>query len=447
MITYLLMLSSIHPFFVIFADDELVKKRVEVMPPVVQTASLTARIQQFNQHRNPAILQLKYSQMSKDIFSFFRGTCHLFYQDWPQGSNFLLNTAPISYLCGDLHLQNFGTYKGDNRLTYFDINDFDEAALGPCTWDVARCLCSLLLVTASLGIDKSQTQLLAEHFLNAYTRALADGKARWVERATSEGMIRELLLGLKARGRREFLEQRTLWTTDRRPRRQFRLVNKRLQTVPQHERDGIVALFEQWRQTCRNPEYYRLLDIAYRIAGTGSLGVERYMLLVEGKSSPNQNQILDLKLAQPSSLLPYLPQSQPHWDNEAVRITTIQHRYQGTSPALLTPLVLGADSEDRARAFVLKELQPDADRVNLTSWNNRLSRLQKLVGTLGQIIAWDQLRSSGREDSAPASDLIRFAQDKARWQPVMLEYAYQYRDHVATDYKTFCEAHTAGQFA
>ena len=68
--------------------------------------------------------------MASDPFYFFRGTAHLFYED-------LVNTEaalpgqPLTWVCGDLHIENFGSYKGDNRLVYFDINDFDEANLAP----------------------------------------------------------------------------------------------------------------------------------------------------------------------------------------------------------------------------------------------------------------------------------------------------------------------------
>ena len=96
------------------------------------------RIRSFNQGRDAERLRMKYQRMLASSFAFFRGTCHLFYEDWPAGSP--LNSAPPAWICGDLHLENFGTYKGDNRLAYFDINDFDEATLAPCTWDLARFL-------------------------------------------------------------------------------------------------------------------------------------------------------------------------------------------------------------------------------------------------------------------------------------------------------------------
>ena len=69
--------------------------------------------------------------MRKSAFAFLRATCHLFYEDLPKSP--LLRKVPPVWACGDLHLENFGSYKGDNRLVYFDLNDFDEALLAPCT--------------------------------------------------------------------------------------------------------------------------------------------------------------------------------------------------------------------------------------------------------------------------------------------------------------------------
>ena len=92
----------------------------------MSNSSIVQRIKTFNNYppRNPDLLQLKYEKMKENAFSFLRGSCHLFYEDWP--TNSLLNQAPLSWICGDLHLENFGSYQGDNRLTYFDINDFED---------------------------------------------------------------------------------------------------------------------------------------------------------------------------------------------------------------------------------------------------------------------------------------------------------------------------------
>ncbi len=72
---------------------------------------------------------------------FLRGTCHLFYERLPQQA--LLDDAPPVWICGDMHLENFGSYKADNRLVYFDNNDFDEAcSRGRNLYELVRLLTS-----------------------------------------------------------------------------------------------------------------------------------------------------------------------------------------------------------------------------------------------------------------------------------------------------------------
>ena len=169
--------------------------------------NVVARITKFNAGRDPERLQLKYQRMAEDAFAFLRGTCHLFYEDWSVDTP--LNEALLAWICGDLHLENFGAFKGDNRLVYFDINDFDEAVLAPCTWELARLLISVLVAAKTLDVPRSAAVQLCQRFLDAYCQALQTGKARWVEHETAEGMIKDLLDSLQQRNRPEFLDKRT----------------------------------------------------------------------------------------------------------------------------------------------------------------------------------------------------------------------------------------------
>jgi uncharacterized protein (DUF2252 family) len=165
------------------------------------------RIREFNQGRDPHLLQLKYQLMQADAFAFFRGTCHLFYHDWPATSP--LNEAPVTWVCGDLHLQNLGCYKGDNRLVYFTINDFDEAALAPCTWDLARFLTCLLVAAPALKINEAKALMLCASFLSAYTRALDRGRVRLADDDNAVGPAKDLLFHIKQRPRSAFLDAHT----------------------------------------------------------------------------------------------------------------------------------------------------------------------------------------------------------------------------------------------
>lgn len=390
-------------------------------------ATVVERIQQFNHNRKPDLLTLKYRTMRQDAFAFLRGTCHLFYEDFP--SNSPLNAAPPVWICGDLHLENFGSYKGNDRLVYFDINDFDEAVLAPCTWDLARFLTSILVAGHSLTIDATDAQALCQNALTAYTSVLAKGQVGMVNRDTATGLVKELLDSLKQRQRKDFLNKRTKKVGKTRQL----LLNEKAQVIAQTQRDKIEALLEAWVAKQKKPKFFRLLDAAYRVAGTGSLGLERYILLVEGDGSPSSNYLLDLKIGAASALQPYAALPQPQWANQAERIVTVQKRVQWSPPALLDAV------EIDSQAYVLRELQPTDDKVNLSQWNGKLLRLRKGIETMAEITAWGQLLSGGRQGSAIADDLIAFAQTRD-WHPPLLDYAQTYARQVEADYQTFCQA-------
>ncbi|WP_341732746.1 DUF2252 domain-containing protein [Microcoleus sp. EPA2] len=385
------------------------------------------RIQKFNHGRNPERLLLKYQAMRTNSFVFFRGTCHLFYEDLDK--SYVLNDTPPVWVCGDLHLENFGSYKGDNGLVYFDINDFDESALAPASWEITRFLTSVLVGANTLGVNQSEALILCRCFLQAYTDALALGTARTVERGNAEGMVADLLDSLKLRQRKDFLDRRT---EVKKGLRRLVIDNKRTAAISSQERSLVESLMKNWAAKQPNAEFFKLLDVGVRIAGTGSLGVKRYVVLVEGKGSPDGNYLLDIKQALPSSLMPYLKLSQPQWANEAVRIVAIQKRMEAMPQAWVS--VVEMDGEP----FVLRGLQPTQDKVSLDQWNGKLGRLKKVLKTMGEITAWNQLRSSGSQGSAIADELINWAENADRWHDPLLDYAQAYFTKVQADYQDFC---------
>ena len=390
--------------------------------------SIVDRIRDFNAGRDPERLALKYRAMRANPFAFLRGTCHLFYDGLATAS--LPADAPLVWVCGDLHLENFGSYKGDNRLVYFDLNDFDEAALAPCAWDLARLLASVLVAARTLGVGEPGALRLCDGFIDAYAGALLTGKARWVERETAQGMVRELLDRPRNRNRAQFLDRRTVRSGKS---RRIRIDGKKALAVDARQRKRIETFMRGFARTQPKPEFYRLLDVARRIAGTGSLGVERFVLLVEGKGSPDANYLLDLKQALPSTLVPHLEARQPRWENEAQRVVCLQQRVQAISPAFLRPVVIDGV------AYILKGLQPAEDRVALDLWHGHFDRLRGLMTTLGEIVAWAELRSAGRQGSASADELIDFGGRK-KWRSKMVALARACQKQVDRDWREFCAA-------
>jgi uncharacterized protein (DUF2252 family) len=391
--------------------------------------NVVERIVNFNQGRDPDRLTLKYHEMRADAFAFLRGTSHLFYQDWPADSS--LNDAPPAWICGDLHLENFGSFKGDNRLTYFDINDFDEAVLAPATWDLARFITSVLVGTKTLDVNQSEAIALCHCFLDNYITALQDGKARWVERDTAKGMIKNLLSDLKKRERQQFLDSRTEIKDDKRI---LKLDGKRALSINESDRKKVLKFMKTFAAYQSKPKFFKVLDVARRIAGVGSLGIERYIILVEGLGSPHGNYLLDLKYQPGSALAPYLTLPQPEWNSEADRVIIIQHHVQAISPAFLNAVQIGH------RSYVMRELLPDSDRLHLESWNGKLRRLEKVMLAMGKVVAWAHIRSGGRQGSAITDDWIAFADRSNDWRNPLLEYGINYAEQVVTDWKDFCDS-------
>jgi uncharacterized protein (DUF2252 family) len=391
-------------------------------------------ISEFNAGRDPERLALKFKAMRADPLPFLRATCHLFYRRLPSAR--VLRRAPITWVCGDLHLENFGSYKADNRLVYFDVNDFDEALLAPCTWDLVRFLSSVLVGAESLHLRRGDALALCDLFLESYTEALRQGKAQWIERDTAHGVVRDLLDSLRNRARSAWLDGRTDLKDKR---RSIRLDGKRALPATDTQRQQIKKFMKAFAAQQSDPQFFKMLDVARRIAGTGSLGVRRYVILIQGKGSPDGNYLLDLKEALPSSLIGQSTAKQPGWSSEAERIACIQRRMQAVSTAFLWPEKIGR------RSYLLRGLQPAEDRIDLRGWNGELRRLQGVMKVMGHLTAWAQLRSGGRQGAAIADELIDFGA-RSKWRTRLQEVAKHCADQVQRDWKLFSAAYDDGAF-
>ncbi|WP_332855502.1 DUF2252 domain-containing protein [Duganella sp. S19_KUP01_CR8] len=377
----------------------------------MNTDALVAALQAHNQDRDPQLLRMKYRKMAQSAFLFLRGADHLFYDALPDQP--LFRNAPLAWACGDLHVENFGSYKGDNRQVYFDINDFDEGALAPASWDLVRLLASIQCGADALRVSAPEAEDLSAQCLDAYRAALADGKPRWVERETSVGLIQDLLENLNNRKRADFLDKRT---TRKGQRRLLNLDGEKALPLLPGQLELLTEFMPRFAQAQDNPGFYTMLDAARRIAGTGSLGLMRFVVLVEGKGSPDGNYLLDIKESKPSALAPRLAAweiKQPAWPNQASRVVAVQQRMQAVDHAFLHAIPLDGKS------CVLRGLQPSEDRVALDAWGRKLSRLQEVIATMGRNLAWDQLRAAGRSGAAGVDELIAHGRDDGWRQPML----------------------------
>lgn len=390
------------------------------------------QIKTFNAGRSTLLLERKYDRMSEGLYLFFRATSSIFYEDF---AKHFTTTDPTSvWGCGDLHLQNFGTYKAENRLVYFDINDFDDASLLSATWELSRLLTSIYLAGEELDLEKKECDTLVKAFLNSYTQTLLLGKPIDIERRTTTGMLKDFMENLEKRRRKDLIKERTVKNGEG---RKLNLDTGKVLSVTDEQRKKVERLLQDWPQQHPNPFFQRICDVGIRVTGTASLGLERYVVLVE---SPKEKlYLLDLKEARHSTLASLAPLQQPVWPTEAARIVTIQSRVNNVLPTLFSDVV--SDNQ----SFVLKELQPEQDKFDFNFWDGELESLEELIRIMATTTASGHLRSAGRQGSSIADELIEFSQ-QTQWQKDLFSYCQDYPNKVHQDYFAFCEAYEEGFF-
>src|SRR4029453_1663832 len=134
--------------------------------------SIYDAIVRFNADRDPELVRRKLKRIDESVFAFFRGTDHLFGAAWPALKP--ADAGPAVLCCGDLHLENFGAYQSQDGDFRFDINDFDEALVAPCSFDLVRCTASILLAGEEWDLRPLQAAGIALAYLDHYRAAIAE---------------------------------------------------------------------------------------------------------------------------------------------------------------------------------------------------------------------------------------------------------------------------------
>jgi uncharacterized protein (DUF2252 family) len=355
-----------------------------------------------NRGRDPQLLARKFEAVAADRFAFLRASAGLAHASLDMTA---LPPSPVGWVCGDLHLNNFGCFRGLNRLVYFDLNDFDEAGRLPVSVDLLRFLGSILTAAPGLGLIREEAETVAAHALERYADALARGKPLWLEPGTARGPIGKLLEQVSTRRRRDLLARRTKL---QRGRRTIVIDGAHTLAMPADDalRDQLTNALGALGHLYESPEFFLPRDFSRRVAGMGSLGLPRYVALVRGRGDPDRNALIDFKLAAPSAALRALPGfEQPTWADDAQRVVTVQDICQAACPAYLTAMSLGG------RGFVVRELQPVEDRIALDQLVRQPKRLAETLSCMAEVAAYSQLRGAGRMGGASPDGMMEFGFD------------------------------------
>ena len=202
----------------------------------------------------PADLTLKHQMMASAPFPFLRGTFYRWAVTWAEICPELA-LAPTVLAVGDLHVENFGTWRDAEGRLIWGINDFDEAFQMPYTIDLVRLATSALLAIESEALALPSRDVCAT-ILAGYREMIEQRAGRPFVLEESHPAMRAMALG-----------------EDRDPVRFW----AKLQRGKPVDAPGSV------RKLLRKqlPDGATAPRILHRVAGMGSLGRPRYVALAE----------------------------------------------------------------------------------------------------------------------------------------------------------------------
>ena len=322
----------------------------------------------------PALLARKHSRMAGSPLAYLRGSAGLFYALLAEQPDLAAGPSGEGWLVGDAHLENFGAFRSEDarESAVFDVNDFDEALVGPLRWDVLRLLTSVILGGRELGSNGRQSIELCGAILTGYVEALA---TREVPK-TSPAPVRRLLEKVDRRTHRDLLDRRTERAAGgRRFIRGERYPDLLPELVP-----GAHAAFAEFVERLDparklERDHFAVEDVAFRVAGCGSLGALRIAVLTRGKGDPDNLWIFDMKAegAPSASLLVARP---PGLAAERVRTATL-------TCLTRTPRMVGTTELGPESMFV-RRLLPQEDKLDLA--HLRADELAELALYLGALL-------------------------------------------------------------
>ncbi len=398
-------------------------------------SKLSERLKAFNARLLPDMVQLKYEAMAENAFRFYRGTCHLFYEDLAAADH--LPLSPTTWICGDLHLENYGSYKGDNKLVYFDLNDFDEGLLAPASYEISRMVTSIFLAFETLEIDPDKALKMSKLFLKTYCATLTKGKAISIEPRTAKGIVCDFLTAVDKRREKDILKKRTI---SKKRKIVLSTEDERHFKLDKNLKRELIDHIHGWIDTSSDGPYnYKVKGAVFRVAGTGSLGLKRYLFLLKSTNTKNKYLLVDMKQSAPSSVQPYVPVRQLKWETEAERIISIQKRMQNVSSSLLSTTVF------RDESYVIQELQPVKDTIKFKLFKDEYRDIYQVIDDMAALTASAQLRSGGIQGSSIIDDLSAFG-NSSDWQEDILNYALNYSKKVNKYYRQYLKDYKRGIF-
>lgn len=271
--------------------------------------------------RDPAAFRRKFRKMAATPFAFYRGSASLFYADMTgtfADDSFLDDQTRRVWIHGDLHAENFGTYMNASGVLVFNVNDFDEAYVGPYVWDLKRFVASVALIGYAKALSDDVITELVTGFAQAYLAELTgisaggDDAIGSLTLETTTGVLHRVLQVARLNTRVALLDAET--TIDGFDRR-FAAMDGR-HPIDEETRQAVEAAFRDYLTTLPTTSEveHTIKDFALRTGvGIGSAGLPSYNMLLEGHTQALENDvILYMKQAQVPAVARHITDEKVH---------------------------------------------------------------------------------------------------------------------------------------
>jgi uncharacterized protein (DUF2252 family) len=342
--------------------------------------------------RVPALLKLKHQLMAQSPFVFFRGAAPVMAADLAV----IPSTGIEAQICGDAHVRNLGAFAAPDGRLVFDINDFDETIRGPFEWDLKRMAASLVLAGRESHHKESSARDAVQHCVTRYCeqmRAFAKmpllevGRFQ-VHRLGDVQPVHQALVKAERATPLHNLEQLTESVPGKPGMRRFKEIKPNLTRITGSQAEKVLDALAPYREMLEPQRQhllslYRPIDVAFKVVGTGSVGLRDYCIYFEG-NGPGDPLFLQIKEEAHSVYAPYLQKAHPVPHN-GQRVVTGQRAMQVQSDPFLGWTHIGA------RQFLVRQLNDHKGSIDLTDLAG--SGLPAFGEVCGELLARGHARS------------------------------------------------------
>ena len=405
------------------------------------------------------LIPIRYGRMLASPFAFYRGAAAVMAADLAETSS----SGITVQACGDAHLANFGGFAAPDRRLIFDINDFDETLPGPWEWDIKRLVASLEVATRDREFGRKQrvltVQSAAMEYREQMRRLAAMGSLEaWYERVDLE-LLRDQFAGEVdeesiamfdknlAKAKRKTSE-RAFAKLAREVDGEVRIVSDPPLITPLKELldassydtavDEIRRMYAEYRATLPQNlrkllDRYRLVDVARKVVGVGSVGTRAWIVLLIGRNHGDPL-FLQIKEAQRSVLEPHAAKS--IYGLQGRRVVEGQRITQAAGDILLGWMSV-VDPTEKRRDYYVRQLWDAKGSARLDRMSPRAFAVYARL--CGGVLANAHARSGDRVAIAS------YLGGGDHFDRAMVEFADRYADQNEADYAVLRAAVDSGR--